>query len=810
VLISDFNDPMPFFSRVKDSIKNIPGSAAAGEPISSNWWWRVGSVGAVVCAGAAAIGVLLFALALALAYPNLPSIDSLTDYRPKIPLRVYTADGVLIGEFGEERRNVVRIAQVPMVLKQAVLAAEDDRFYQHSGIDYFGIVRAAVTNIFTTGRRQGASTITQQVARNFFLSSEQSYVRKVYEILLAFQIESKLTKDQILEVYFNQIYLGQRAYGFASAARIYFGKSLSDITPAEAAMLAGLPKAPSAYNPVVNPMRAKVRQQYVLTRMNDLGYLDDAAYKKALAQTLSVKAEGAEFAVRAEYAAEMARQIVYEQYREETYTRGLSVYTTLRAIDQDAAYRGLRAGVMDYVRRHGYGGPDAFIELPADRKEMVQVIEDALLDYPDSDNIVAAVVLEASLKIVKVWRQGEIIDITGEGLKFASFALSTKATPAQSIRRGAIVRVTREGKGPWEITQMPHVESAFVAADVNSGAVHALVGGFDFSRNKFNHVMQAWRQPGSSFKPFIYSAALERGFSPATVVNDAPIIIDAAQTGSQTWKPKNYDGKFEGPMRLRTALAKSKNMVSIRILQTIGPKYVQDYIKRFGFEPAKHPAYLPMALGAGSVTPWQMLGAFSVFANGGYKINPYLIGKITDSTGKVLAEANPVLANQEENRVLDVRNAYVMDSLLQEVVRSGTAAKALSLQRGDLRGKTGTTNDSHDAWFAGYSNENVAGIAWIGFDQPRSLGDRETGGGLALPIWISYMSTALKGVPEKVRVMPEGLVHTNGDIYYVENVPRPGQAPSTGATDPATLTPAGVNVNRTDAAAEARDRIYVH
>ena len=791
---------------------------SASGPRDRAWYVRLAASAVSVGLVGALVASLLLALALALAYPHLPPIDSLTDYRPKMPLRVYTSDGVLIGEFGEERRNVVRMNQVPEILKQAILAAEDDRFYQHNGIDYFGIVRAAVTNVFSTGRRQGASTITQQVARNFFLSSEQSYVRKIYEILLAFKIEANLTKDQILEVYINQIYLGQRAYGFSSAARVYFGKALKDITPAEAAMLAGLPKAPSAYNPVVNPKRARVRQEYVLGRMRDLGYLDAATYKTAVAEATAVKAEGAEFAVRAEYAAEMARQIAYETYREDTYTRGINVYTTLRALDQDAAYKAVRAGVMDYVRRHGYSGPEAFIDLPEDPKERVQAIEDALLDYPDSDNIVAAVVLEASPRLVRVWRQGEAIDITGEGLKFVSFALSGKSSPAQTIRRGAIVRVARDGKGPWEITQMPQIESSFVAADVNSGAVHALVGGFDFSRNKFNHVSQAWRQPGSSFKPFIYSAALERGFSPATVVNDAPIIIDAAQTGSQAWEPKNYDGKFEGPMRLRNALAKSKNMVSIRVLQSIGPKYAQEYITRFGFEAAKHPAYLPMALGAGAVTPWQMMGAYAVFANGGYKINPYLIERITDNNGKVLAQAEPAMAGVDENRVLDARNAYVMDSLLQEVVRSGTAARAMSLKRTDLRGKTGTTNDSHDAWFSGYSNENVVGIAWIGFDQPRSLGDRETGGGLALPIWMSYMEKALRGVPEKERAMPEGLTTANGDLYYVENVPRgsslpppsgelPVAAPPAAVSSAPAAPPAGTPVQQ---AIDQQNKIYVH
>ena len=725
---------------------------------------------------------LVATLATALAYRNLPSIDTLTDYRPKIPLRVYTADGILIGEFGEERRSVVAIDEVPTVMKQAILAAEDERFYQHGGIDYLGVLRAGFNNfahgsLFGGGRRQGASTITQQIARNFFLSSEQSYIRKFYEALLAFKIEQSLSKDQILEVYINQIYLGQRAYGFASAERVYFGKPLKDITVAEAAMLAGLPKAPSTSNPVVNPKKAEERQNYVLDRMKALGYLSDDAYRTARAQQPVVKFDNESFAVHAEYVAEMARQVAYDQFREDTYTRGLNVYTTLISGEQNVAYQALRTGVLDYERKHGYRGPEAFIDLPdaQNANEVDQDVEDALLEYPDSDDILAAVVLDASQKRVRAARAGETLEITGDGLRFAASSLSDKAAPNKRIRRGAVIRVMKGAKGNWEIIQMPTVQAAFVAASVRDGAVHALVGGFDYNRNKFNHVTQAWRQPGSSFKPFIYSAALERGFTPATIVNDAPVHIDAATTGSQAWDPKNYDGKFEGPMPLRQALAKSKNMVSIRLLQAIGPKYVQGTLARYGFDPEKHPAYLPMALGAGSVTAWQMAGAYAVFANGGYKVNPYFITRIADGAGRDLARGEPAKAGVESNRVIDARNAYITDSLLRSVARFGTAARITAvLKRNDLAGKTGTTNDSHDAWFAGYSNDNLVGIAWIGFDQPKSLGDRETGGGLALPIWLSYMSKALKGVPEKDRPMPPGVVNVGGEVYYVENQPGQG------------------------------------
>ena len=748
--------------------------------------WIVG-LGAAGAAGAC----MLVVLAMALAYRNLPPIESLTDYRPKIPLRVYTADGILIGEFGDERRAIVAINDVPRVMKQAILAAEDEHFYQHSGIDYLGVVRAAVNNLangtfFGGGRKQGASTITQQIARNFFLSSEQSYVRKFYEALLTFKIEDNLTKDQILEVYMNQIYLGQRAYGFASAERVYFGKPLKDVTVAEAAMLAGLPKAPSTANPVVNPKRARERQLYVLDRMHILGDLTDAQFAAAKEAQPVVKVEAEPFAVHAEYVAEMARQVAFDQFRDDTYTRGINVYTTIISGDQNAAYQALRSGVLDYERRHGYNGPEEFIELPASDSDpdFNEVVEDNLLEHPDSDDIVAAVVLDESPKAVRVARVDETITITGDGLKFAAASLSDKAPLARRIRRGAIVRITKNAKGTWEIVQLPTVQAAFIAANPHDGAVHALVGGFDYNRNKFNHVTQAWRQPGSSFKPFIYSAALERGFTPATVVNDAPVHVDAATTGSQAWDPKNYDGRFDGPMALRQALAKSKNMVSIRLLQAIGPRYVQSTLPRFGFDASKHPAYLPMALGAGSVTPWQMVGAYSVFANGGFKVNPYFVDRITDSGGHDLAHVDKLVAGDQANRVIDARNAFVMDSLLRTVARSGTAAKITAvLKRNDLAGKTGTTNDSHDAWFAGYSNDNLVGVAWIGFDQPKSLGDRETGGGLALPIWLGYMQKALKGVAEKERVMPAGVVNVGGEVYYVENQPGHGIS-SLGLDDP--------------------------
>jgi len=719
-------------------------------------------------AAAAVVSVVFVAgIALAVSYPNLPEIDSLLDYRPKLPMRVFSADGVLLGEFGEERRNFVPIGEIPKVMQDAVLAAEDAKFYQHRGVNYVSVIRAGLANFGEARSAQGASTITMQVARNFYLSSEKTFTRKIYEMLLSLKIESLLTKEQILEVYMNHIALGQRAFGFSSASEIYFGKPLKDITVAEAAMLAGLPKAPSANNPIVNPERATIRQRYIIDRMLDNGFITAEQHEAARKQVLHYR-RPSEVAVHAEYVAEQARQMIFNQYGPEAYTRGLNVWLTLDSGDQTLAYRALRKGILDYEKRQVYRGPEDYVDLPADPKEVDARIADALQDFPDNDELKAAVVTEASAKkVVAVLQNGQAITITGEGLKPATSALVAKPNPKTQIRPGAIVRIVRGSKGDWTITQLPEVEGAFVALDPRTGAVRAMVGGFDYSKSKFNHVTQAWRQPGSSFKPFIYSASLEKGFTPATVINDAPLFFDAGATGSQPWEPKNYDGTFEGPMTMRRGLAKSKNMISIRILKAIGPAFAQQWITRFGFDAEKHPAYLTMALGAGSVTPLQMASAYGVFANGGYRVNPMLISRITDTKGHVINEARvPVL--DESMRTLDARNAFVMTSLLQEVTRSGTAAKAqAALKRVDVYGKTGTTNDSNDAWFAGWQ-KNIVGVVWMGYDQPRKLGDRETGGGLSLPIWIDYMSTVLKGVPVQEPAAPEGVVNVGGEWFYEE------------------------------------------
>ncbi|MCL2076295.1 MAG: PBP1A family penicillin-binding protein [Betaproteobacteria bacterium] len=740
--------------------------------------------------GTAVIAVSVAALVLARTYPNLPDLAVLTDYRPKIPLRVYSSDGYLIGEFGEERRALVKIEDVPEVMKQALLAAEDASFYQHYGVDFKGIARAMHANLISQRRGQGASTITMQVARNFFLTPDRTYGRKIYEIALALKIEQNLGKDQIFELYINQIYLGQRAFGFEAASQIYFGKPLAEVSLAEAAMLAGLPQAPGKVTPILNPNQSKVRQRYVLRRMQALNFITPEEAKEALEQPLVIQRASVAYMIHADHVAEMARQIAAEIFPEAVYDSGLNVITTITREEQEAAWLALREGVLAYDRRQGYRGVEGFISLAQIEREAQadseqdsfgSAIDRALHEYPTAENLIPAIVIEASADRVRARMQGgESIVLSGSALKFADRMLTDKAPPAARIRPGAVIRLSllpKEGgknqeEKEWQIAQLPEVEAAFAAISPTDGTVRALIGGFDFKRNQFNHVTQAWRQPGSSFKPFIYSAALEKGFSPGSIVLDEPIVIPASVTGSRDWEPKNYDGKYDGEMTLRAALAKSKNMVSIDVLQTIGPNYAQDYVTRFGFEAANHPPFLTMALGAGSVTPWQMVTAYSIFANGGYRTTPYIVKEITDQQGRVLARANPVkIGGDEKLRVLDPRNAYLMNSMLRDVTISGTAARASStLKRRDLAGKTGTTNDYLDAWFCGYQ-KTVVGCAWLGFGQPRRLGNRETGGFAALPIWIAFMQTALKDVPESMPSQPSGITGAHGDMYYTENVP---------------------------------------
>jgi penicillin-binding protein 1A len=734
-------------------------------------WKRIAGWGAIVVGSGALVLLVAAIVAVVAIYPKLPDISELSDYRPKLPLRVYSAEGTLIGEFGEERRNLMPFANIPKVMKDAVLAVEDARFYDHGGVDYKGFLRAAMASL-KGGRKQGASTITMQVARNVYLSSERTMSRKTYEIMLAFRLEQQLTKDQILEIYLNQIYLGNRAYGFAAASETYFGKPLQNVSIAEAAMLAGLPKAPGANNPVANPRRARARQLYVIDRMQETGFITAEQAAEAKKEELHLRDAADPNRLHAEYVAETVRQMMYAQYGDSIYTSGLKVYTSLVAADQAAAYKSLRRGIMDYERRQVYRGPERFVDLPTEQKEVDEAVDDALAEHPDNGDVIAAVVLDANAKEISAVRaNGETIQISGEGLKPALSGLAAKAPPNIKIRRGAVIRVAKTPKNTWEITQLPEVEGAFIGMDPRTGAIKALVGGFDFGKNKFNHVTQAWRQPGSSFKPFIYSAALEKGFTPATVVNDAPLYFDANANGGQPWEPKNFEGTYEGPMPLRTALMKSKNLVTLRVLQSIGTPYAQDWITKFGFDKDKHPANLPMGLGAGSVTPMQMATGYSVFANGGYRVNPYLVTRVTDLRDKVLMETEPPVLD-ETRRAIPQRNAFIMDSLLQSVVKGGTAFKAhQALKRDDLYGKTGTTNDSFDTWFAGFQ-PTMVGIAWIGYDTPRQLGVRgETGGSLSLPIWIGYMQTALQGVPVTQPAEPPGVVNVDGEWYFDDFTP---------------------------------------
>ena len=750
------------------------------------------------------IGIATLVTVSILIWPKLPDLDALTDYRPRVPLRVYTADGFLIREIGEERRAVVKIENVPDTLKQALLAAEDTHFYEHMGIDLTGLLRAALANLRSGGRKQGASTITMQVARNFFLTQDKSLTRKLYEMLLSLKIEHNLSKDQILELYINQIYLGQRAYGFEVAAQTYFGKSLGELSLAETAMLAGLPKGPSILNPIVNPRGAKRRQGYVLGRMRDIGFIDEAAYRKALEEPLQTASGSAArdpsvlSPVHAEYVAEMARQIAIGRFGEQATQRGMKVITTITRAEQEAAYDALRQGVMDYDRRHGYRGPEKYLTLPegmvdAEKiddefarkidEELGRAREDDEQRLSDYGDLFLAVVIDASPKEVTVYRNGELIRIAGNGLSFASPMLQASAPQPRRVRRGALVRIRNGGeKKGWELTQVPEVDAALVSIDSRTGAVRALVGGFDFNRNQFNNVTMAKRQPGSSFKPFIYSASLEREYAPGTLLKDEPLYYPAGVTGRTAWEPNNYDRKFVGMMTMRDALARSKNIPIIRVLESITPDYARRHIANFGFDTANHPPYLTMALGAGAASPWEMAAAYAVFANGGYRINPFVVKEIRDVNDKTLARFDLQVAGEDAPRVIDQRNAWIMDSMLQDVVRRGTGSRARALNRRDIAGKTGTTNDYGDAWFCGY-NPAVVAITWIGFPTPRNMGSGETGGTAALPMWINYMRFALANVPETFLPRPEGISSApagegdHEDYYYTGNPPPELAAP---------------------------------
>lgn len=715
-------------------------------------------------AGIVALILGLLAYVYLILVPDLPPITAVTDYKPKIPLRIYTADNTLIGEFGEEHRDFVPIKDIPDTMKKAILAVEDARFYEHHGVDYIGMARAVVST--ATGAPQGGGTITMQVARNFFLTRERTVSRKLREILLARRIEDALTKDQILELYMNQIYLGQRTHGFSSAARIYFNKSMKELSIAEAAMLAGIPKNPARHNPAVNFDRAKERQLVVLKSMERHKYISESQFEVASKERLHVT-KVPSFESHAAYVAEMVRQSIYAQFKEDTYTAGIKVITTIDRDEQEAAYESLRRNVLTYDQRHGYRGPEAFIDLPSDASQRDDAIDEFLQKFPASEGLISGVVTEATPKLIKAdLATGESIQITGEGLRLANAALQSKANRDLKIRPGALIRVMQDAKGNWSVTQSPEVDAAYVSLNAQNGAYRALVGGFDFNRKKFNHVTSAWRQPGSSIKPFIYSAALEKGFYPSTLIND--VQLSSTTEEDLKWDPRNDDGKYDGPIEMQRALAVSKNVVAVRILKNIGAGYGRDYLPRFGFEQNKHPINLTLALGTGAVTPLQLAGAYAVFANGGYQVRPWLIDKVIDAKGTVLFQANVAATPTEDQRVIDARNAFVTDSMLREVVRSGTGASATQkLGRRDLAGKTGTTSDAVDGWFAGYAG-NIVAVSWMGFDDPKSLGGREFGATVALPIWIDAMRHALAGKPEFVRAVPENVINVDGKWMYIE------------------------------------------
>lgn len=719
--------------------------------------------------GLCVFGVGLVAIAILVTYPKLPSLDSLQHYQPKMPLTIYSADGEVIGIYGEQRREFTKIGDFPEVLRNAVIAAEDKRFYQHWGVDVWGVARAVVGNIVAGGVQSGASTITQQVAKNFYLSSEKTFTRKFNEALLAYKIEQSLSKDKILELYFNQIYLGQRAYGFASAAQIYFNKDVRELTLAEAAMLAGLPKAPSAYNPIVNPERAKLRQKYILNNMLEEKMITLQQRDQALNEELHYERFVQKIDQSALYVAEMVRQELYEKYGEDAYTQGFKVYTTVRTDHQKVATEALRKALRNFDHGSSYRGAESYIDL-SKGEDVEETVSQYLSGLYTVDKMVPAVVLDVTKRknVVIQLPSGKRVTLDGRSLGFAARAVNNEKMGESRIRRGSVIRVKNNG-GRWVVVQEPLLQGALVSLDAKTGAVRALVGGYDFHSKTFNRAAQAMRQPGSTFKPFIYSAALSKGMTASTMVNDAPISLPGKGANGSVWTPKNSDGRYSGYITLRQALTASKNMVSIRILMSIGVGYAQQYIQRFGFKPSELPASLSMALGTGETTPLKIAEAYSVFANGGYRVSSHVIDKIYDSDGRLRAQMQPLVAGQNAPQAIDPRNAYIMYKIMQDVVRVGTARGAAALGRSDIAGKTGTTNDNKDAWFVGF-NPDVVTAVYIGFDKPKSMGRAGYGGTIAVPVWVDYMRFALKGGQGKGMKVPEGVVSSNGEYYMKERM----------------------------------------
>lgn len=753
--------------------------------------------------GLAVAGVLTFGAAALILLPTLPAVQELTDAELNVPLRVYTADGELIAEFGEEKRIPVKIEAVPPQLIQAIIAAEDRNFYEHHGVDFSGILRAAWHNFRTKSTAQGASTITMQVARNFFLSPEKTYTRKFKELLLALKIERELSKEQILELYINKIFLGHRAYGFAAAAQVYYGEALDKLTLAQTAMLAGLPKAPSSDNPISNPQNAIERRNYVLRRMQSLGYIDQATLDVTLAAPLTASRHAMRYTLEAPYVAEMVRQYMVQTYDAKAYASGFHVYTTLQSKYQRAANQALRHALLEYDERHGYRGAAGHVALgnPPDLGRL----DDVLKDYRIVGDLLPGVVVKVAERSISVYTwDGNIVDVDWNGLSWARHYINENAVgpapqkAADILRPGDVVYLESpedsnpgDADTPWRLAQIPNVSGALVSLRASDGAVLALTGGFDFYRSNFNRVTQAERQPGSSLKPFVYAAALEKGFTPASTVSGAPIVIEDVNLEDE-WRPENYSRQFFGPTRLRKALALSLNLVSIRLLRAIGPAYAADYLTRFGFDPEKLPHNLTLALGNASATPLQMASAYAVLANGGFRVRPYFIQRIEDGQHELLEKAQPLVACptcepeatatpsasspaipvattttapaatekpafEPAPRALSPQIDFLMKSMLQSVVQDGTAKRAKVLKRDDLAGKTGTTDEYRDAWFNGFAGDVVA-TAWVGFDQVASLGRGETGSRAALPMWIDYMRVALDGTPDQPLVPPEGIV----------------------------------------------------
>jgi penicillin-binding protein 1A len=764
------------------------------------------------------LGIITISIAYLVIAPDLPDVDSLRDVQLQVPLRVYSEDGHLVSVFGEKRRIPVSIEDIPPHLKNAFIAGEDARFYEHPGVDYQGISRA-VWNLVTTGEKTiGGSTITQMLARNFFLSFEKTFSRKTREIFLALKIERQMSKDEILELFLNKILLGHRAYGVGAAADVYYGKSVGDLTLAQCAMIAALPKAPSRINPITSPERALERRNYVLSRMLELGYIDTGEYEPAVAERDQAFYHGATTEISAPYLAEMVRREAIALMGEDAYTGGYSVHTTIRSRLQTAANESVVAGLEEYDRRHGYRGPESQVDIT--QKQTIGSWEDILNPFRPVAGLVPGLVLEADEEVALVFlKDGQTIALSLEELAWARPFISrdrqgrTPEKVNEVLSPGDVIRTRRHDDGHWELGQLPEIEAALVALDPQNGAIRALVGGHEFTRSKFNRVTQSRRQPGSSFKPFLYSAALEKGFTTASIINDAPIVFQDSDL-ERTWKPQNFSEKFFGPTRMREAMVASRNLVSIRLLRHIGVSYAREFISGFGFDPGELPANLSMALGSASLAPLSMARGYATFANGGHLVEPFFIHSIVDDDGGIVYQANPsiickqcgqdahaepeqesverdepefrplVIGDNEgtaglidsrepaefaekQSRVyapgvISEQNAYLVRSMMMDVVRRGTGVKAMQLGRQDLAGKTGTTNEQRDAWFSGYHDAPVTTV-WVGFDSHEPLGRNEVGGRAALPIWIEFMDTALQDVPDQPPRMPGGLAQARID-----------------------------------------------